>query len=87
VAKSHGVTSLTKLGSKSTELPTAWCAASRSGRAVPRRRSTEIQVLRYLARLVANLPDPAELAARCDDWETTKAHLNESHSSERKLFP
>jgi hypothetical protein len=31
--------------------------------------------------------DPAELAARHDDWETTKAHLNESHSSDRKLFP
>ena len=31
--------------------------------------------------------DPAELAARRDDWETTKAHLNESHSSDRKLFP
>lgn len=56
VAKSHGVTSLTKLGSKSTELPNAWCAAPRSGCAVPRRRSTETQVLPYLARLVANLP-------------------------------
>jgi len=31
--------------------------------------------------------DPTELAARRDDWETTKAHLNESHSSDRKLFP
>lgn len=31
--------------------------------------------------------DPAELAARRDDWETTKAHLNESHSSDRRLFP
>jgi DNA polymerase-3 subunit epsilon len=56
VAKSHGVTSLTKLGSKSTELPNVWCAAPRSGRAMPRRRSTETQVLPYLARLVANLP-------------------------------
>jgi hypothetical protein len=31
--------------------------------------------------------DPAELEARRDDWEATKASLNESHSSDRRLFP
>jgi hypothetical protein len=30
--------------------------------------------------------DPAELEARRADWEATKASMNESHSSERKLF-
>lgn len=31
--------------------------------------------------------DPAELEARRDDWEATKASLNEGHSSDRRLFP
>lgn len=31
--------------------------------------------------------DPAELEARRADWEATKASLNESHGSDRELFP
>ena len=31
--------------------------------------------------------DPSELEARRADWEATKAALNESHGSHRKLFP
>lgn len=31
--------------------------------------------------------DPAELEARRSDWEATKASLNESHGSNRELFP
>lgn len=31
--------------------------------------------------------DPAELEARRADWEATKVDLNESHGSDRKLFP
>jgi hypothetical protein len=31
--------------------------------------------------------DPEEIEARRADWEATKADLNESHGSDRKLFP
>jgi len=82
LAKSHGVTSLTKLGSKSTELPGAWCVARSSGRAVARRRSNGTQVLPYLARLVASLPptpfDNAEEGAYIDvlDRAIADRHVN-----------
>ncbi len=31
--------------------------------------------------------DAAELEARKADWEATKSALNESHGSDRRLFP